>query len=110
MGGSQTVWDPVFPRTGMSLLCTRETRVYAMNITRENFEATFETICEAIRSSHFIALDAEFTGESRKCPEEAYDSFELSRVWRNGSLSFLRPKPGSREHWCTIVSHRYSIS
>eukprot|EP00903_Cladosiphon_okamuranus_P008694 g8330.t1 len=33
-----------------------------MNITRENFEATFETICEAIRTSHFIALDAEFSG------------------------------------------------
>ncbi|CAM9247388.1 unnamed protein product [Pylaiella littoralis] len=33
-----------------------------MNITKENFETSFEEICEAIRASHFIALDTEFTG------------------------------------------------
>lgn len=33
-----------------------------MNITRENFEDKFEVMCEAIRASHFIAIDAEFTG------------------------------------------------
>ncbi|CAB1119948.1 unnamed protein product [Ectocarpus sp. CCAP 1310/34] len=33
-----------------------------MNITKENFEQSFEVICEAIHSSHFIALDTEFTG------------------------------------------------
>ncbi|CBJ26041.1 conserved unknown protein [Ectocarpus siliculosus] len=33
-----------------------------MNITKENFEQSFDVICEAIRSSHFIALDTEFTG------------------------------------------------
>lgn len=33
-----------------------------MNITKENFEDSFETICEAIRTSHFVAVDAEFTG------------------------------------------------
>lgn len=34
-----------------------------MNITKENFEDSFDVICEAIRTSHFIALDGEFTGK-----------------------------------------------
>ena len=33
-----------------------------MNITRENFEDNFDTVCKAIRASHFVAVDAEFTG------------------------------------------------
>ena len=37
-----------------------------MNITRENFEDNFEVMREAIRASHFIAVDAEFTGTSAK--------------------------------------------
>lgn len=34
----------------------------AMNITRENFEDSFDTIRDAIRASHFVAVDSEFTG------------------------------------------------
>ncbi len=33
-----------------------------MNITKENFEESFDEVRAAIQTSHFIALDAEFTG------------------------------------------------
>ncbi|CAN0570635.1 unnamed protein product [Ectocarpus sp. 12 AP-2014] len=39
-----------------------------MNITKENFEQSFDVICEAIRSSHFVALDTEFTGKKPLVP------------------------------------------
>lgn len=48
-----------------------------MNITRDNFEDCFQTMCEAIRTSHFIALDAEFTGKSMAARHEE----ELARVY-----------------------------
>lgn len=46
--------------------CLPRRPVLTMNITKENFETSFEEICEAIRASHFIALDTEFTGEKIK--------------------------------------------
>eukprot|EP00752_Nemacystus_decipiens_P005135 g4659.t1 len=59
-----------------------------MNITRENFEATFDKIREAIRTSHFIALDAEFTGlRLPGAAEKMMDSVQTRWNLARGSCS-----------------------
>lgn len=54
-----------------------------MNITKSNFEDAFEAMCEAIRRSHFIAVDAEFTGAHQVA--HVMMSHQLSSIVDRGS-------------------------